>query len=73
MTAQSDLFEKAAACDRLRNEETDEVRKTAFRLLRDMWIALAKESSEMSRRELAQEVAAIEAIQVGLQRTNNPR
>jgi hypothetical protein len=70
MNSQSDLFERAAACDRLRDEETDEIRKTAFRLLRDMWIALANESAEMSREELTQEVSALAEIQSGLQRSS---
>jgi len=41
MSSQSDLFNKATECERLMNLEADEDKKPAFKLLREMWIALA--------------------------------
>jgi hypothetical protein len=63
MFRQSELFDRAAECGRLIELETDEVKKTALGLLRQMWIALANESPSMTERELAKEIAAIEELQ----------
>jgi hypothetical protein len=63
MTSQSNLLERAAEWDGLMKREPDEVKKTIFRLLRDMWITLANESALMSEKTLAQEVAAISEIE----------
>ncbi len=72
MVSLADLFNKAAHCERLMERERDEVRNAAYRLLRDMWIALAHQRPLLSPEELAREVAAIEEIQSGFQRANNP-
>ena len=61
-----DLLKRAAECERLMDGEPDDVRKIAFRLIRDIWIALANECASMKVEELAQEVAAISQIQLGL-------
>lgn len=66
MASQSELFAKAAECELLMERERDEVRNTAYRLLRDMWIGLANECASMSSEELALEVASIDKIQLGL-------
>jgi hypothetical protein len=63
MSRESELFDRAAECNRLIELETDDVKKTALGLLRQMWIALANESSSMTERELAKEIAAIEELQ----------
>jgi hypothetical protein len=63
MISQADLLKAAAECDQLMQQETDCVTTTAFRLLRDMWTLLAKESSSMSPQQLAREVATIKKIQ----------
>jgi hypothetical protein len=42
--SQSNLFDKAAECDRLMNVETDQQGRIALCLLREMWIALASAS-----------------------------
>lgn len=65
MASQSEIFEKAAECELLMERERDQVRNTACRLLRDMWIALANESTSMSSEELALEVASLDQIQSG--------
>jgi hypothetical protein len=63
MTSQSNPLDRAAEWDGLMRQEPDEVKKTIFRLLRDMWVALANESGLMSAETLAQEVAAISEIE----------
>jgi hypothetical protein len=65
MSKQSELFDRAAECERLRNLETDKIKKTTFRLLRDMWIVLANEIGTMPAEHLAKEIARIEEIQEG--------
>jgi hypothetical protein len=63
MSRQAELFEKAADCERAMELATDPWQKITFKLLRDMWIALANESLSMSKLQLANEIAAIEEIQ----------
>jgi hypothetical protein len=46
---------------------SDPGKKETFRQLRDMWIALANESTSMSAQELAEAFISIEAIQSGLE------
>ena len=48
------------------NRETDEVKRSALRLIKEMWIALANESVGMPSAELTREIAAIDEIQNGL-------
>jgi len=45
---------------------SDPVKKQTFKQLRDMWIALANESTWMSVRALAKEITTIEEIQTAL-------
>jgi hypothetical protein len=66
MSTKTDLFDRAAECERLMNLATEADKKTRFRLLRDMWIALANESGSMSAEELAQRIADIDKIQNGM-------
>jgi hypothetical protein len=63
MSRQAELFDKAADCERGMNTVSDPWQKVTFRLLRDMWIALANESVSMTKPQLANEIAAIEEIQ----------
>jgi len=63
MSRQSELFDRAAECERLTQEASDTGKQTAFRMLREMWIALANESSSMSSQMLAKEIAAIDELQ----------
>jgi hypothetical protein len=65
MSRQSKLFDRAANCERLMNLSS--VNKEIFKQLRDMWIALANESTSMSAKDLAKEINSIEAIQSGLE------
>ena len=67
MSEQSKLFDRAAQCARLMNLSFDPVDKQTLRQLRDMWIALANESTNMSAQELAKEIISIEAIQSGFE------
>jgi hypothetical protein len=67
MSEQSKLFDRAAQCARLMNLSADPVNKQTLKQLRDMWIALANESTNMSAQELAKEIISIEAIQSGLE------
>jgi hypothetical protein len=66
MSRQAEIFDRAAECDRLMNRETDEVKRTALRLVKEMWIALANESVGMPSAVLTREIAAIDEIQNGL-------
>jgi hypothetical protein len=63
MSRQAELFDKAAGCERAMNMASDPWQKVTFKLLRDMWIALANESLSMSTPQLVNEIAAIEEIQ----------
>ncbi len=63
MLQQADLFDRAKDCERALNAAGDPEKKIAFRILRDMWIALANESSGLSEVDLARQVAAIEELQ----------
>jgi hypothetical protein len=67
MSEQSMLFDRAAHCERLMNLSSDPVNKETLKQLRDMWIALANESTNMSAQELAKEIISIEAIQSGFE------
>lgn len=72
MASLTDLFNKAAHCERLMEQERDEVRIAALRLLRDLWVALAHQRPLLSPEELAREVAAIEQLQSGFLRAIDP-
>ena len=63
MLRQADLFDRAEGCERAFGAEHDPDAKAALKILRDMWIALANESSGLSEVSLAKEVAAIEELQ----------
>jgi hypothetical protein len=67
MQLRKELLGRAAECERLTGEETDDSRKRVFSLIREMWIALADESDTMNPEELGQTVAAIARIQVDFQ------
>ncbi len=59
---QSDAFDKAAECERLMNLEADEVQKSAYRSLREMWINLANDSVSMIPKEFARQFADLDEI-----------
>jgi hypothetical protein len=63
---QADLFDRAEDCERAFSAAGDPEAKAALKILRDMWIALANESSGLSEDNLAREVAAIEELQSAL-------
>ena len=67
MSEQSNLFDRAADCERLMSLSCDLVKRESLKQLRDMWIDLANESASMSAQELAKEIISIEAIQSGLE------
>jgi hypothetical protein len=58
------ISKRAAECEHLMEAETDLVRKAAFRLLRDMWLALADVAPSMDQGELERETAAVDQIHV---------
>jgi hypothetical protein len=60
-----DLLKRGVEYDRLMKREADANRQIVFRIMRDMWLELANETS-MSAQELAREGAAIEQIQLRL-------
>ena len=66
MSRQSELFDRAADCERLMSLASDLEKRGILRQLRDLWITLANESDLMSARSLANEVAAMEKIQSSL-------
>ncbi|HEY6259248.1 MAG TPA: hypothetical protein VIY51_26010 [Xanthobacteraceae bacterium] len=63
MLRQADLFNRAQDCERALDAALDPQKKIALKILRDMWIALANESSGLSELDLAKQVAAIEELQ----------
>jgi hypothetical protein len=63
---QADLFKRAEDCERAFNATHDPREKIALKILRDMWIALAKESPSLCTVDLAKEVAAIEEVQAAV-------
>lgn len=50
---QSNAFNKAAECERLMNVQTNEIKRSACRALREMWINLANDFASMSPEEFA--------------------
>jgi hypothetical protein len=68
MRSKADLLKRAAECDGLRGREPEETRKTVFRHLRDIWLALADESETLAPEALAREIAVVEEIQAKLHR-----
>ena len=66
MRLQSDLFDRAADCERLKNLTSDHYKKLTLRLMRDLWIALANESPGMREHVLLNEIAELDKIQSGL-------
>ncbi|HLH97155.1 MAG TPA: hypothetical protein VKW08_18750 [Xanthobacteraceae bacterium] len=66
MTRQSELFDRAADCERLMSVASDPARRGVLKQLRDMWIALANESEVNPLRDLAKEIAAMDNIQASL-------
>ena len=63
MAKQSDLFTRAAECERLMSLATDRGMKESLRLLRDMWTMLANESPNLPSDVIAEDVSAMETIQ----------
>jgi hypothetical protein len=63
MTRQADLFNRAADCQRAIEFAANPQQQIAFKLLRDMWTALANECLAMRHDQLAREIAAIEELQ----------
>ena len=66
MSRQSELFDRAADCERLMNLASDPEKQGLLRQLRDLWITLANESDLTSAPSLANEIAAMEKIQSSL-------
>lgn len=66
MARQSELFDKAADCERLMIAASDPEKREVLKQLRNMWIALANESEVMPARTLAHEIAAMENVQASL-------
>ena|SRR3974390_1076143 len=66
MTRQSELFDRAAHCERLKTLTSDSYERLTLRLMRNLWIGLANESVGMSERVLLDEIAELDEIQSGL-------
>jgi hypothetical protein len=69
MSWREELFDRAAECERLMRLTPDVEKWSIFRMLRDMWIILAKDSKSMSDQQLRTEIAAIDEIQVRVSKT----
>jgi hypothetical protein len=67
MFKQSDVFNRAAECERLMNLETDEIRRSAYRSLLELWIKLANECTSMGPKKLAREFDDLDQIQTSFQ------
>ena len=65
MGLQSELFDRAANCERLTNLTSDHNKRLTLRLVRDLWIALANESPGMSERALSRAIAALDEMLSG--------
>ncbi len=63
MSRQADLLQRAADCQCAIDKGLDPQEAIALGILRDMWTALARESSGWSESSLATEIAAIEELQ----------
>ena len=59
MLEQDDLLKRAEDCERALHAAHDPREKNSFKILRDMWIALAKESSSLSSMDLAKQVVEV--------------
>jgi hypothetical protein len=66
MSRQSELFGRAAECERLMGLSSDPVRKQSFQELRNLWVALANECASMTPKEVADGIAAIEEIEAAV-------
>lgn len=58
MSRQADLFDKAVDCQRAFDLASSPAEKSTFRILRDMWTALANESLSLSHDHLTREIAS---------------
>ena len=65
-TQQSELFRQAEECDRRVKVVSDPGRKEIYSRLRDMWIWLAYERPNLSRRAVAELAETIEDMQSAL-------
>ena len=63
MSRQADLFDRATDCQRRFDHASSPEEKGTFKVLRDLWTALANESVVLSPDHLAKEIAAIEELQ----------
>ena len=62
MIRQSELFDHAADCEQ-HMKVVGSAKQATFRLLRDLWIALASESATMPTDRLVREIAALKKMQ----------
>jgi hypothetical protein len=69
---QSDAFNKAAECERLMNLETDEIQRSAYRSLTEMWINLANEYASMTSENFAREFDDLDQIQTRFTTARKP-
>ncbi len=61
MSRQSELFRRAAECQRIVELTADRKKKLIFARLRDVWTVLANENSSLP---IDEDIAAIEEIQL---------
>jgi hypothetical protein len=67
MAKQSDLFDRAADCERLMGATYDPIIRETLKQLRDMWIALANESATMPADHMTKKIAEIEKLRLGFE------
>jgi hypothetical protein len=59
---QSDIFERAAECERAVEQIADPQRRVVLGMLREMWIAIGNESPYLSPSMLDEQVGLLEKI-----------
>jgi hypothetical protein len=73
MIARSEIFARAAACDHQMEIAPDPARRMAYRLIRDLWIALASNmTANPSCAPLCEEIAVVEGIEAAIRQAATP-
>jgi hypothetical protein len=68
MGSKSELFSRAARCERLMKITSDPMRKEILQQLREMWLALADESKNLSWHSLFYQFKTLEHIEAQLEK-----
>lgn len=74
MGSQSELFSRAAACDRLMKMTVDPMRREILNQLREVWIALASQSDSIGPPTVASEmISNVEQIEARFEKSEEIR